>query len=931
MAAHLTIMQHNVLAWTHERRNELYNAYRLTDPDVIMINSHGRRNNEKIKIFNYTVYQKNQYNENHDGVAIAVKKNIKHTLIDDFDENYLAIVITTSLGDICLATGYQPPRRPRIPINNILRIMRRNIPAYILGDLNARHRVLGHRNNNAAGKQIQDLLSQGTVRHLGPDFQTYIVGNRAGTPDIILSNANHIHNIRVTPGKITTSDHLPIIMRMAASPIQIPTKPRYNLRRANWDAFKTELTNTEAPELDHMPAANIEPAILGWFSSIKSAMDNHIPKTSYVTLPHPRVTEEIRNIQNQYLTLQQAVGNNTWTPQQRRQLRELQTQLQEICKRERKQHWDAMLTEIEGDYRDPAKFWRGVKKLQGNDQPQTPYIINDRGEKIFDEKDKEKEFRKYWAEIYKISDEENADFCPETERMVQDYLREHEEELRPYETIDLSRLQEGNPLTRKITNLEVRQVMKKFRKKKAPGHSQINKEIMQQLPDNVIENYIKILNASLSVGLFPRKFKKALLKLIPKAEKTTTIVQNHRPISLLETAAKIYERIINDRFRNYLQSNNINNPRQHSYRQSRGTHTALALLYEEIAVCQGNRDQCNIVFRDVSKAFDKVYHDGLKYKITRLELPRNFTALLCNFLDDRKARIQIGNYVGEEFTLYSGVPQGSCLSPTLFNLYVADLGELQNGNYTQYADDITQVIKYHGASKEMLKRKTERAIQEVNNFETKWKIKTNANKFKILHISKLNPRPIEINGTIIPYTRSAKALGMKISRTGIQGHIQERHNLAKIALAKLKRFSHMTPKTKLHLYKALVAPHLFYPPVPLNSISQTNKQKLQAIQNRALRWVNGDTPPYHTTCEDLHEKYNIKPVNVKCFEASYKIWGKLRDLQEEEVNRILAENTGEHHSWWPKAYVPDDATMPAPIFRRPENRNQDNSEEEEPE
>lgn len=911
----LKIIQHNVQAWTFQRRNELYNTYMQEDPDIILLNAHGRKEGENIKMYNYTVYQKNYLNEAHDGTAIAIKKNIKHKIIDDLDENYLAVIINTSLGEICVGTGYQPPRRPQIPLNSILNIMRRNMPAYIIGDLNARHRTLGHNNDNAAGKFLHGLIRDGTVMHLGPDFTTYITGGRSGTPDIVLGNARHLHNMYIQPGSLTTSDHLPVVIRLSGSPIQVPTQPRYKLNKANWDAFRAELARVERPDINLTPAENINSEMNKWFSLIMNAMDKYIPKTRYKTLPHPRTTNEIRNIQQQYQELLRASCQDQWTQQRKRRLRELQEQLQTICRQERDRHWNSMLAEIEADYKNPAKFWRGVQRLMGGEKQQPPYIQDPNGRKLYEEKDQEAEFRRFWSGIYRITEEENADYCQDNERMIGDYLRQHKLDYTPYETIDTSRLDINSDTIAPITLQEVKCAIIKFKKKKAPGISQINKEIITNLPGNMLRIFTSILNASLSVGLFPSKFKKAILKLIPKADKPSIQAQNYRPISLLEAAAKIYERIINNRLKLFLQNNGHNNNRQHSYREKRGTHTALALLYEEIAISQYNKEHCNIVLRDVSKAFDKVHHDGLRYKILRLELPRPFTALLCNFLEERTACIQLENYRGEEFRLYSGVPQGSCLSPTLFNLYVSDLGELNYAHYIQYADDITQVVRQPGRSKEMCKRRTERAIREVNEYEKKWKIKTNQAKFKILHLSKTQPLPIEIDGAVIPFTREARVLGLKLTRTGIQTHVTERLRLAKTAQTKLKRFSNMAPKTKLHLYKALVAPHLCYPPIPLNAISKTNQTKLQTVQNKALRWINGDRPPYHTTVEELHNLYRLKPLNIKNFQAGYQVWKNLREHQPEDVQNLLDEETRATHMWWPRAYIAEDTRAPPPLYR----------------
>lgn len=174
MANTITIMQHNVLSWTYQKRMEYGNLYRIQDPDIILINEHGRKEDERIKLFQYNVYQKNHLNEHHAGVAIAVKRGIQHQILDDFDEDYLAIKVATTLGPLVIGTGYQPPRNHQLPMNTILRLFRQQDPVIFAGDLNARHHVLNHNNNNPAGNFINDMIRTGSTIHLGPDFHTYI-------------------------------------------------------------------------------------------------------------------------------------------------------------------------------------------------------------------------------------------------------------------------------------------------------------------------------------------------------------------------------------------------------------------------------------------------------------------------------------------------------------------------------------------------------------------------------------------------------------------------------------------------------------------------------------------------------------------------------------------------------------------------------------
>ena len=140
----LKIVQHNVLHWTAERSIELANYYRLENPDVILINSTSVINNNIIKIYNYNVIQKNSLNEIHAGIAIAIRKNIKYKIMDDFIDDILGIELMTTKGPIIILTTYSPPRRNNIPVGEIENILQKNLPVYFAGDVNARIPALGY-------------------------------------------------------------------------------------------------------------------------------------------------------------------------------------------------------------------------------------------------------------------------------------------------------------------------------------------------------------------------------------------------------------------------------------------------------------------------------------------------------------------------------------------------------------------------------------------------------------------------------------------------------------------------------------------------------------------------------------------------------------------------------------------------------------------
>ena len=104
----IKIIQQNVLKWTFHRRNELSNLYLKMDPDVILLNETGMTDRESIKFFNYNIHQKNKENEDHAGVAIGIRRGMSYQLLDDFQEDTLAIRLETRKGLVIIATCYSP-------------------------------------------------------------------------------------------------------------------------------------------------------------------------------------------------------------------------------------------------------------------------------------------------------------------------------------------------------------------------------------------------------------------------------------------------------------------------------------------------------------------------------------------------------------------------------------------------------------------------------------------------------------------------------------------------------------------------------------------------------------------------------------------------------------------------------------------------------
>ena len=318
--------------------------------------------------------------------------------------------------------------------------------------------------------------------------------------------------------------------------------------------------------------------------------------------------------------------------------------------------------------------------------------------------------------------------------------------------------------------------------------------------------------------------------------------------------------------------------------------------------------------RDVTKAFDKVWHSGLKYKLMQIHLPDILLKTLCTFLDNRVANISIGADLSADINISSGVPQGSVLSPTLYTLFTNDLPPPGPGCLdTLYADDITQIVTTPSKSKRMMKLKLEREIQRINRFEKKWKIRTSEEKFKIIPIAQYKTEQITINGNNMNINKDGKFLGLKLQSTGLIGHVTDKIKKAKGTLTNLRRFINLTTKLKTTLVKALLIPVIEYPPVPLCAISKAQKINLQKQLNKGLRFIHYNEPDL-LTMEQLHQQYNILPFNISIHNKALQIWQKVRIIEDEEIFQELVREREKSHCWFPKTSQIINLPLPVPIY-----------------
>ncbi|GFX63107.1 probable RNA-directed DNA polymerase from transposon X-element [Trichonephila clavipes] len=193
-----------------------------------------------------------------------------------------------------------------------------------------------------------------------------------------------------------------------------------------------------------------------------------------------------------------------------------------------------------------------------------------------------------------------------------------------------------------------------------------------------IEHFIQTAN----------NWKEAIIFPINKPGKDPHLASSYRPISLLSTIGKLTESIILHRLKNFINENNILNPNQYGFTNKLSTLHPLLRLTENISEGFQKRKASGAVFLDIQKAFDRVWINGLTFKLITFKIPHPLIHLIHSYLSlIAPSESELNETLSNEHSVSAGCPQGSLLGPLLFNLYINDIPNYSLTKINLYADD----------------------------------------------------------------------------------------------------------------------------------------------------------------------------------------------------------------------------------------------------
>ena len=395
-------------------------------------------------------------------------------------------------------------------------------------------------------------------------------------------------------------------------------------------------------------------------------------------------------------------------------------------------------------------------------------------------------------------------------------------------------------------NDDVVKLIDRIRIDVAVGSDKISAKLIKDAKLIIAPFLTRIINAGYKTSTFPDSMKTTVIKPLHK-KKSIDDIANYRPISILPTLSKVYERAASNQIINYLESQKKLSKCQHAYRSMHSTLTCLVEVLNHIYKMIDQKRCIAVASLDLSKAFDSISHTLILHKLSKLGIGEECLNWIKSYLKDRKQRTKFKNFTSTEETVVSGIPQGSIIGPLLFICFTNDLSaEFTDCKIVAYADDSQLIVDAENIVQ--LKSKIEKVIKTAQKWYEANSMKNNIGKTEILSIN-CGQRKHHFKVTVmdegkpvvIETKECIKVLGVKLDHTlSWKKQINAVKRKAMNVIRNLNRINHLLPiRHRIQLYKSLVEPNFNYADVAWGGCGVTNAKSLQLAQNFAARSILG--------------------------------------------------------------------------------------------
>ena len=841
------------------KKAEFQNIMDSTDADIVIATEtwlkEGKHQDGEIGIAGgfsntYKIYRKDR-KDGYGGVLIGVKNTLCSTRVPEMEndgENVWVKIGVKGAKMLYVGAVYRPHEGDEVGHEQIKASLNKlatypNANIWLCGDLNypgidwptsalkpdCRHRRLH-----------QDLID--TLSDLGLQQIIEEPTRDTNTLDLFITNKrDNISKAQVIPG---ISDHDAVVVEgnIIPSTLKQPQRsiPLYD--RGDWEGFKQHVRefNIRMEQTEYTDTNAL-------WKDIKGIIDEGIGKF----IPHklargrnslPWMSSEVRKMvrkKNRLYTKMKRSGN----AKDKDAYRKVKASVQ---KKMRQSYWgyvENIVQEEDTDSRKTGnkKFWTYIKSCKQDTTGIAP-LLGDDGKLAEDGRGKAEILNTQFTSVFsKLSPCTLTQMAGKAVRNLNIHSVP-DQHLSPHPTMpDLL-----------ITTKGVDKLLANLKPHKAAGPDSIKPRVLKELHVELAPVFTKLFSKSLQEGKMPDDWRKANVTPIYK-KGAKHLAVNYRPVSLTCVACKVMEHIIASNIMSHLETNGILYARQHGFRSRRSCETQLLEFIQELHSNNETGTPTDLVVMDFSKAFDKVPHEKLLYKLDYYGIQGQTLAWVKDFLRDRQQSVVVDGCKSSSSSVLSGVPQGSVLGPMLFLAFINDLPSCVSSSVRLFADD---TIMYRPITSTSDTGILQKDLENLDKWSETWQMDFHPSKCEVMRVQRgkkqlVNPPTYTLQGQSLKWVHGIKYLGVQItSDLSWNTHISAVTSQANRKLGFVRRNLQIgSHKVKAMAYKGLIRSNLEYCATVWSPHTKSYIRKVEMVQHRAARWA---VNRYHNTSSVSH-------------------------------------------------------------------------------
>ena len=683
----LRCMSWNAGGLTGPKKGELKQVLEKEKYDVVHLQELMAAQTGKLNFDGYrtflrvrTVARKKDISETHGGgIATLVKKNLRATEQPfeawETTERLDVIVEGVLFTNVYRPSGVGLQKGDQREDDFATQDLPTGEGCVIAGDINAHHQAWSQAKiPNQTGTDLHDWALGNNMRCWNKKEATRIQRGTKTSPDVVFADRDWADPNWQTRETLN-SDHLPIEFEVQANAQTPPTHPEvklkkelWNWKKANWAGFTKEM---ERSSPDAMKWGSISTAAAKWAGMVKNIARRHIPRGKARKKKRRWCNGAVKKAQKQRdRELRRQQKEETLTVADGDALTELRRQTANAIRKAKREVWEDKCTKAVAT----SGAFRLLRELDGRADKAQSYPI-----KVKKEGQQEKQ--------QLSTNKEKADALGEHYCSVSDGTGLPDAE---QQTTAGSQGAEA-PLTLE----ELDAALNVLEAGKSPGADGIHNEMLMHLGPAAKKGLLHVMNLSWKQGQLPKEWKKAILFPIHKQGKPEEDLESYRPIALTSTVSKVMEHVLANRLLQLMEDPNEAtqnlHPKQTGFRRFRSAVDNLAYITQLAKDSAAKKEVPIILTLDLDKAYDKVKRGKILERLHQHQVPERYIRWLTDYLKHRTARTTVEGTRSEEYVMREGVPQGTVLSPLLFNLVMTEVAEILEGttaHFCIFADDL---------------------------------------------------------------------------------------------------------------------------------------------------------------------------------------------------------------------------------------------------